>query len=73
VLARQGQVGREVPAQLRAAALVGQQRERGEAGQVEPAVEDQRGLQAAVGEKRAGRVQLWEPIAMAHDTTMPEA
>ena len=45
----------------------------GEAGQVQPAVEDQRGLEAAVGEERTGGVELGKAVAMAHRATLPEA
>jgi hypothetical protein len=46
-------VGLEVRAQLVAAGVVREQVEGGEGGQVEAAVEDQGGLEAAVGEERA--------------------
>src|SRR4051812_10686940 len=74
-LTSQGEVRGEVGAQLVAAGLVAQQGEGGEAGQVEPAVEDQRGLQTAVGEKRAGGggVELREAMAITHGLTLPGA
>ena len=53
MLGRQGEVGLEVAPELLGSLLVLEQVEGGEAGQVEPAVEDQRGLEAAVGVRQA--------------------
>jgi hypothetical protein len=72
LLARDGDVGLEVGAQLVGARVVLEEVEGGEAGQVDAPVEDQRGLEATVGDEGPIALEVRKSVAITHTSpTVP--